>query len=134
MQPQDVDILITCCSIFCPTPSISSLIVNKFKMRQDIQTYHLGGMGCGVWWWCIVHALLTSFSQTGHCAQLHPAGSLAPLQGRQLPPTLPHTCAGTGVVGINLCRDLLKVSFAAVICSCLRCCSQFGSCLQDGRS
>jgi len=105
-RPEDVDILVTMCSIFCPTPSLASMIVsfgrrtvgcllatsrgctpfepgkkvrrdkaprssqkpttpndkpktsptlttptttqvNKFKMRQDIQAYHLGGMGCG---------------------------------------------------------------------------------------
>lgn len=34
------------CSIFCPTPSISSMIVNHFNMRTDVQSYHLGGMGC----------------------------------------------------------------------------------------
>ncbi|KAF5830397.1 FAE1/Type III polyketide synthase-like protein-domain-containing protein [Dunaliella salina] len=61
LGPQDIDILVTCASIFCPTPSLASMLVHKFKMREDIQSYSLGGMGCG-----------------------------------------------TGVVGINLCRDLLK--------------------------
>jgi 3-ketoacyl-CoA synthase len=23
------------------------MLVNKFKLRQDVQAYHLGGMGCG---------------------------------------------------------------------------------------
>jgi len=48
IKPTDVDILITCCSIFCSTPSLSAAIVNKFKMRQDVQSYHLGGMGCSM--------------------------------------------------------------------------------------
>jgi 3-ketoacyl-CoA synthase len=47
LKPQDVDILVTNCSIFCPTPSLASLLVNKFKFRHDCQTYSLGGMGCG---------------------------------------------------------------------------------------
>jgi len=46
-RPQDIDILVTNCSIYCPTPSLASMLVNHFKMRQDVQTYHLGGMGCG---------------------------------------------------------------------------------------
>lgn len=25
---------------------MSSLVVNKFKMRPDVLTFHLGGMGC----------------------------------------------------------------------------------------
>ncbi|WIA34976.1 hypothetical protein OEZ86_013257 [Tetradesmus obliquus] len=47
IRPQEIDILVTNCSIYCPTPSLASMLVNHFKMRQDIQSYHLGGMGCG---------------------------------------------------------------------------------------
>jgi hypothetical protein len=46
LAPKDVDILVTTCSIFCPTPSLASLVVNHFGMRPDVQSYHLGGMGC----------------------------------------------------------------------------------------
>ena len=48
LSASDVDILVTCCSIFCPTPSISAMIVNEFKMKPSIQSYHLGGMGCSM--------------------------------------------------------------------------------------
>jgi 3-ketoacyl-CoA synthase len=37
IKPEQVDILISSCSIYCPTPSIASMIINKFKMREDIQ-------------------------------------------------------------------------------------------------
>jgi len=47
IRPDEIDILVTNCSIYCPTPSLASMLVNTFKMRQDIQSYHLGGMGCG---------------------------------------------------------------------------------------
>jgi 3-ketoacyl-CoA synthase len=46
LQPKDIDIIVTTCSIFCPTPSITSMLVNHFGMRTDVQSYHLGGMGC----------------------------------------------------------------------------------------
>ena len=46
LVPNDIDILVTTCSIFCPTPSLASMVVNHFQMRPDIQSYHLGGMGC----------------------------------------------------------------------------------------
>jgi 3-ketoacyl-CoA synthase len=46
ITPKDIDILIVNCSLFNPTPSLSSMIVNKYKMRTDIKTYNLSGMGC----------------------------------------------------------------------------------------
>jgi hypothetical protein len=48
IKPEEVDILITNCSIFCPTPSLASMLINKFKFRRDIEAYHLGGMGCSI--------------------------------------------------------------------------------------
>lgn len=46
LTPKDVDILIVNCSLFNPTPSMTAMIVNKFKMRSNVQTYNLSGMGC----------------------------------------------------------------------------------------
>ncbi|KAG2493794.1 hypothetical protein HYH03_008014 [Edaphochlamys debaryana] len=46
LRPGDIDILVTTCSIYCPTPSLASLLVNAFGMRPDVQSYSLGGMGC----------------------------------------------------------------------------------------
>ncbi|KAF8071135.1 CUT1 [Scenedesmus sp. PABB004] len=46
LAAKDIDVLITTCSVFCPTPSLASLVVNHFGMRPDVQSYHLGGMGC----------------------------------------------------------------------------------------
>ena len=34
------------CSLFNPTPSLSAMIVNHFKMRGDVISYNLAGMGC----------------------------------------------------------------------------------------
>eukprot|EP01105_Mastigella_eilhardi_P002850 TRINITY_DN1367_c0_g1_i3.p1 TRINITY_DN1367_c0_g1~~TRINITY_DN1367_c0_g1_i3.p1 ORF type:complete len:383 (-),score=101.27 TRINITY_DN1367_c0_g1_i3:561-1709(-) len=46
VSPQDIDFVIVNCSLFCPTPSISSMIINKYKMRKDVRNYNLSGMGC----------------------------------------------------------------------------------------
>jgi 3-ketoacyl-CoA synthase len=46
LAAKEVDILITTCSLYCPTPSMASMLVNHFKMRSNIKSYHLGGMGC----------------------------------------------------------------------------------------
>ena len=46
LKPRDVDALITNCCTFNPVPSLSAVVVNHFKFKQSIKTYHLGGMGC----------------------------------------------------------------------------------------
>ncbi|OVA02632.1 FAE1/Type III polyketide synthase-like protein [Macleaya cordata] len=45
-NPRIIDILIVNCSLFCPTPSISSMIINKFRFRSNVISYNLSGMGC----------------------------------------------------------------------------------------
>ena len=46
LKPREVDILIVNCSLFNPTPSLSAMLVNHYKMRSDVLTYNLAGMGC----------------------------------------------------------------------------------------
>lgn len=46
ISPQAVDVLIVNCSLFNPTPSLSAMVVNHFKMRTNVVTYNLSGMGC----------------------------------------------------------------------------------------
>ncbi|MQM04122.1 hypothetical protein Taro_036917 [Colocasia esculenta] len=46
MKPKDIGILIVNCSLFNPTPSLSAMIVNHYKLRGNILSYNLGGMGC----------------------------------------------------------------------------------------
>ncbi|KAJ7189806.1 hypothetical protein O6H91_23G055800 [Diphasiastrum complanatum] len=46
VKPKDVGILVVNCSLFNPTPSLSAMIVNKYRMRGNIKSYNLGGMGC----------------------------------------------------------------------------------------
>ena len=41
-----MDILIVNCSLFNPTPSLAAMIINHFKMRSNIISYNLSGMGC----------------------------------------------------------------------------------------
>ncbi|XP_008800778.2 3-ketoacyl-CoA synthase 6-like [Phoenix dactylifera] len=46
VKPRDIDILVVNCSLFSPTPSLSAMIVNKYKMRSNIRSFNLSGMGC----------------------------------------------------------------------------------------
>ncbi|MQL79215.1 hypothetical protein Taro_011663, partial [Colocasia esculenta] len=41
-----MDILIINCSLFSPTPSLSAMIFNKYKMCSNIRSFNLSGMGC----------------------------------------------------------------------------------------
>ncbi|PKU68464.1 3-ketoacyl-CoA synthase 2-like [Dendrobium catenatum] len=43
---KEIGILVVNCSLFGPTPSLSAMIVNKYKMREDVASFNLSGMGC----------------------------------------------------------------------------------------
>ncbi|KAK6139080.1 hypothetical protein DH2020_027176 [Rehmannia glutinosa] len=45
IKPKDIDVLIVNCSLFSPTPSMSAMIVNKYKPRSNIKSYNISGMG-----------------------------------------------------------------------------------------
>ncbi|KAG0484586.1 hypothetical protein HPP92_008575 [Vanilla planifolia] len=64
VKPKDIGILIVNCSLFNPTPSLSAMIVNHYKLRGNIASYNLGGMGCS--------AGLISIDLAKQLLQVHP--------------------------------------------------------------
>ncbi|XP_031112681.1 3-ketoacyl-CoA synthase 10-like [Ipomoea triloba] len=46
IRPKDVGVLVVNCSVFNPTPSLSAMIINHYKLRGNILSFNLGGMGC----------------------------------------------------------------------------------------
>lgn len=64
VKPKDIGILIVNCSLFNPTPSLSAMVVNHYKLRGNIISYNLGGMGCS--------AGLISIDLAKDLLQVHP--------------------------------------------------------------
>ncbi|KAK4383616.1 3-ketoacyl-CoA synthase 2 [Sesamum angolense] len=46
VNPLDIGVVIVNISTFNPVPSLSAMIVNRYKLREDVLSYSLGGMGC----------------------------------------------------------------------------------------
>ncbi|KAL0308791.1 UNVERIFIED_CONTAM: 3-ketoacyl-CoA synthase 20 [Sesamum radiatum] len=46
VNPRDIGVVIVNISTFNPVPSLSAMIVNRYKLREDVLSYSLGGMGC----------------------------------------------------------------------------------------
>lgn len=64
VKAKDIGILVVNCSLFNPTPSLSAMIVNHYKLRGNVISYNLGGMGCS--------AGLISIDLAKQLLQVHP--------------------------------------------------------------
>uniref|UniRef100_A0ACD5YLL2 Uncharacterized protein n=1 Tax=Avena sativa TaxID=4498 RepID=A0ACD5YLL2_AVESA len=69
VAPDAIRILVVNCSLFCPTPSLVDVIINKYNLRSDIRSMHLSGMGCS--------AGLISVGLARNLLQVSPRGSHA---------------------------------------------------------
>ncbi|XVF28741.1 hypothetical protein REPUB_Repub15cG0056300 [Reevesia pubescens] len=64
IKGRDIRIVVVNCSLFDPMPSLSAMIVNRYKLREDILSFNLGGMGCS--------AGLISIDLAKQLLQVHP--------------------------------------------------------------
>ncbi|KAK1421264.1 hypothetical protein QVD17_23457 [Tagetes erecta] len=46
VSPRDIDILVVNVSVLTLVPSLTSRIINHYKMREDIKSFNISGMGC----------------------------------------------------------------------------------------
>ncbi|KAK6921752.1 3-Oxoacyl-[acyl-carrier-protein (ACP)] synthase III, C-terminal [Dillenia turbinata] len=104
LKPKDVDILIVNCSLFSPTPSLSAMVINKYKMRSNIESFNLSGMGCS--------AGLISIDLARDLLQTHPNSNAVVVsteiitpnyyRGNQRPMLLPNCLFRVGSAAILL--------------------------------
>lgn len=46
VDAKEIDIVVLNSSLFNPSPSLTAFLVNRFKMRSNVKSYNLAGMGC----------------------------------------------------------------------------------------
>jgi 3-ketoacyl-CoA synthase len=46
ISPSEIDVLVVNIALFVTLPSLSSHIINRYKMRHDVKVYNITGMGC----------------------------------------------------------------------------------------
>ncbi|XP_031487404.1 3-ketoacyl-CoA synthase 1-like [Nymphaea colorata] len=47
VSASDIDHVIVTCGVMSPSPSPTSMIVNRFGLKESVRTFNLSGMGCG---------------------------------------------------------------------------------------
>ncbi|XP_076900972.1 3-ketoacyl-CoA synthase 11-like [Bidens hawaiensis] len=63
VKGKEIGILIVNCCIYNTEPSLCSMVVNRYKFREDVITYNLSGMGCS--------AGLMAIGLAKHLLQVH---------------------------------------------------------------
>ncbi|XP_044377425.1 3-ketoacyl-CoA synthase 6 [Triticum aestivum] len=119
--PDAIDILIVNCSLFCPTPSLVDIIINKYKLRSDVRSMHLSGMGCSAGMISVMLLPNCLFRIGGAAALLSTSSAKARFRLKHVVRTLTAAddssfrCVfpeedGEGHRGINLSKDLMNIA------------------------
>ncbi|OVA08121.1 FAE1/Type III polyketide synthase-like protein [Macleaya cordata] len=53
LDPQQIDVVIVTSGTFSSVPSLSSILAHRYKLRPDIKSFNLSGMGCSSGVMCI---------------------------------------------------------------------------------
>lgn len=116
VKPKDIRILIVNCGILNTTPSLSSMIVNHFKLRHDIHSFNLGGMGCaaGITAIDLAKDLLDAYPRTYALVVSTEAVSSTWYSGNDIGMLLPNCFFRMGAAAImlsNFCLDRWRAKY-----------------------
>jgi predicted naringenin-chalcone synthase len=118
VAPRDISFVVTNSSLFNPTPSLSAMIMNQFKMGKRTRGYSLGGMGCRcvcVWALCgcvrpaAVKALPCHCVRACSCHSTHTVTHTPTDCVFSAPVMFSVALCSAGVIAIDLAVDLLQV-------------------------
>ncbi|KAJ3704699.1 hypothetical protein LUZ61_008404 [Rhynchospora tenuis] len=66
VAPQAITHVVVACSLFSPSPSLSSLLINRFGFSESVKTYAFSGMGCSAGTMCVDFATRLLRYQPGY--------------------------------------------------------------------
>ncbi|KQK16807.1 3-ketoacyl-CoA synthase 6 [Brachypodium distachyon] len=69
LEPADMDVLVLNCSVLSTTPSLADMVINRYKLRPDVRSVNLSGMGCS--------AALVSVGLVRNILKISPPGTNA---------------------------------------------------------
>lgn len=120
-KAKDIDILIVNCSLFSPTPSLCTILINKYGMRQDVLSYNLSGMGCS--------ASLVSIDLARNMLAARPNSTALVVSTEIITPNLYHgnerafllqntlfRCGGAAMLLTNKWTDVFRAKFKLLHC------------------
>ncbi|XP_038706227.1 3-ketoacyl-CoA synthase 6-like [Tripterygium wilfordii] len=109
LKPKDIDFLIVNCSLFSPTPSLSAMVINKYKLRSNTKSFNLSGMGCS--------AGLISIDLARDLLQVHPNSNAVVVSTEIITPN----CYQGNERAMLLPNCLFRMGGAAILLSNRRC-------------
>ncbi|OEL35656.1 3-ketoacyl-CoA synthase 9 [Dichanthelium oligosanthes] len=101
VEPAEIGVLIVNCSVFAPTPVLDDMVVNRYKLRPDVQSVNLSGMGCS--------AALVSVGLAKNLLQVAPAGTHVLFVATEILSS--HFYAGMGAAAIILSNSPERARF-----------------------
>jgi 3-ketoacyl-CoA synthase len=105
ISARQIDVLVTNCSLFNPTPSLAAMVINHFGMRSDVDAFSLGGMGCsaGILAVDLARKLLGELGRGGYALVVSTENiSQNWYTGNERPMLIPNTIFRVGAAAIML--------------------------------